>query len=361
MTQILDSNDSPDISRRNPRFGAWLLMAPMLLWLLLFVVAPTAIMLVYSFCTRDNIGQVQLNFTLENYARLFEKQYFAHFAYSLLGGLFTFGAAALVLPFLRRYFPYRWGDAEFEWWRIAILCFVVGTFLVFNNEVDDVPGYFKTLWVSMRYAFWSTMICVVAGYPVAYFIGRAPERTRNLLLMFVMIPFWTNFLIRTYAWIIILSENGLLSGALQWMNVISAPLPILSTPTAVMIGLVYTYLPFMILPIYGSVEKLDNSLVEAAFDLGAGPVRAFSNVIVPMTKPGIAAGFLLVFIPAVGMFAITDVLGGKSQVLIGNVIENQFRRANNAPFGSALGIALLVLFVVTFWLASNRGRKAAAE
>ena len=164
--------------------------------------------------------------------------------------------------------------------------------------------------------------------------------------MLVMIPFWTSFLIRTYAWMTILKSEGLLNGAAAAAPDDRARRSRCSTRRrAVVLGLVYTFLPFMILPIYTSVEKLDNALVEAAFDLGAGPVRAFSRVIVPLTSPGIVAGVLLVFIPALGMFAVNDLLGGGKVDMIGNVIENQFKgNARNWPFGAALGMTLLLAF-----------------
>ena len=180
--------------------------------------------------------------------------------------------------------------------------------------------------------------------------------------MMVMIPFWTSFLIRTYAWVTILKSEGLLNGLLLQYGLILQPFEMLYTPGAVILGLVYTFLPFMILPIYTSVEKLDNALVEAAFDLGAGPVRAFSRVIVPMTSPGIAAGVLLVFIPALGLYAVNDMLGGGKVDMIGNVIENQFKgNARNWPFGSALGITLLLAFGVAFWFTGRRRQDASSR
>ncbi|MBX7157924.1 MAG: ABC transporter permease [Verrucomicrobiae bacterium] len=266
----------------------WLLMAPMLLWLLAFVVAPALILLVYSFCERDALGQVVYKFNWSNYTRVFN------------------------------------------------------------------PIYVKILLRSLWYAFLTTVLCVGIGYPVAYYIGRAREEVRNKLLMLVMIPFWTSFLIRTYAWITILKSEGLLSGMLQYTRIISAPLEILYTPSAIIIGLVYSYVPFMILPIYGSVERLDNALIEAACDLGAGPARAFSSVIIPLTQPGIVAGILLVFIPSIGMYAISDLMGGARVPMIGNVIQNQFLQARDWPFGAALGMTIMILFVLAFWLSSYR-------
>jgi len=288
----LDQTVSDNLPRREPGRVGWLLLAPMLLWMLLFVIAPNVILLVYSFCENDQNEHIKWTFTLENYGRIFDSSYFGIFMRSV-------GYAAL-----------------------------------------------------------TTALCVLMGYPVAWFIGRAPDVWRNRLLTVVMIPFWTSFLIRTFAWILILRQQGFMNAFLQSSGVIphliELPLDILYSPTAVVIGLVYSYLPFMILPIYGSVEKLDNSLVEAAFDLGAGPARAFSRVIIPLTQPGIVAGVLLVFIPAIGMFAISDLLGGKKTPMIGNVIQQQFGAANNWPFGAALGMALMAMFVVGFWFVTRK-------
>jgi spermidine/putrescine transport system permease protein len=176
-----------------------------------------------------------------------------------------------------------------------------------------------------------------------------------MLIMLVMIPFWTSFLIRTYAWLTILKSEGLLNSLLLQLSVIQAPLEMLYTPGAVLVGLVYTFLPFMILPIYTSVEKLDHSLIEAAFDLGAAPLAAFSRVIIPLTWPGISAGVLLVFVPALGLYAVNDVLGGGKVDMIGNIIEHQFKgAARNWPFGAALGMTLVVAFAAALWYTNSR-------
>jgi spermidine/putrescine transport system permease protein len=224
------------------------------------------------------------------------------------------------------------------------------------------PVYLQIVIRSILYAGVTTIICLAAGYPVAYLIGRADPRWRNLLLMAVMVPFWTSFLIRTYAWVTILKSEGLLNSLLLQLQLISQPLELLYTPGAVVLGLVYTFLPFMILPIYSSVEKLDGALIEAALDLGAGPLRAFSRVIVPLTTPGIAAGVLLVFIPSLGIYAVNDILGGGRVDMIGNIIENQFKgNARNWPFGAALGTTLLVSFALVYWFVNQRQRAAAAR
>src|SRR5512143_2771575 len=280
---------SAAVRQREPGRVTWLLIAPLFLWVLAFVVAPTLIMLVYSFCERGTLGGVVFNFTLANYAAVLD------------------------------------------------------------------PTYLHIIVRSVLFAGLTTAICLAMGYPVAYFIGRAPEQRRNLLLMMVMIPFWTSFLIRTYAWVTILKNEGLLNSLLVQYGLIAQPFEMLYTPGAVILGLVYTFLPFMILPIYTSVEKLDNALVEAAFDLGAGPLRAFSRVIVPLTSPGITAGVLLVFVPALGLYAVNDILGGGRVDMIGNIIENQFKgNARNGPFGAALGITLMVAFALAFWFTGRR-------
>ena len=220
------------------------------------------------------------------------------------------------------------------------------------------PVYMQIVIRSIWYATITTVLCLAMGYPVAYLIGRSEEKLRNALLMTVMIPFWTSFLIRTYAWVTILKSQGLLNSIAMQLQLITEPLEMLYTPGAVVLGLVYTFLPFMILPIYSSVEKLDGALVEAALDLGAGPVRAFSRVIVPLTAPGIAAGVLLVFVPSLGIYAVNDIMGGGRVDMIGNIIENQFKgNARNWPFGAALGTTLLVSFGLIYWLVNRRQRE----
>ena len=210
--------------------------------------------------------------------------------------------------------------------------------------------WLKVFFTSIWYALLTTLICLVVGYPVAYCIGRAPLRWRGLLLMLVMVPFWTSFLIRTYAWITILSKDGLLNSLLVSAGIFSHSAEFLYTPFAIVLGLVYNFLPFMILPIYTSVEKLDNALIEAAYDLGAGPLRAFSQVIIPLTRPGIAAGAMLVFVPSIAMFAITTLMGGGTNPTIGEVIFKQFTSGRNQPFGAALGSLLLLVFILALWI-----------
>lgn len=235
---------------------------------------------------------------------------------------------------------------------------VIFAFSTENYRRAFAPLYLGVFARSVGYAALTTAICAVLAYPAAWCIARAGERWRHRLLLLVMIPFWTSFLIRTYAWITILKAEGLLNGLLLYANAISAPFEMLYTPGAVVIGLVYAYLPFMILPIYASAEKLDPALIEAAHDLGCGPWRTFGRVVLPLTRPGLYAGVLMVFVPAIGMFAITDLMGGARVPMIGNVIQDQFvGQARDKPFGAALGTIFMLLFLAVYALLLRRSDK----
>ncbi len=188
------------------------------------------------------------------------------------------------------------------------------------------------------------------GYPLAYYIAQLPKKWQQPALVLAMIPFWINFLIRSYAWVIILRSQGVLNTLLLKIGVIEQPLQLLYNDTAVMLGMVYALLPFMVLPIYVSLEQLDHRLLEAASDLGAKPFTAFRKITLPLTIPGIAAGTILVFISSLGMFVVPDVMGGAKSALIGNLIQNQFLSARDWPFGSALSIVLAVLSLVLIML-----------
>lgn len=231
------------------------------------------------------------------------------------------------------------------------------TFTLENYQRAFNWTWLKVFWTSIWYALLTTGICMVIGYPVAYYIGRSPENMRNMLLTLVMIPFWTSFLIRTYAWITILSKEGLINSFLVAAKIVPEPITIMYTPFAAVLGLVYNYLPFMILPIYTSVERLDNAMIEAAYDLGARPVRAFSQIIIPLTSPGIIAGALLVFVPSIAMFAITNLMGGGDPPTIGEVIYKQFTSGRAQPFGAALGTLLLLIFIFTLWIGRRRSEE----
>ena len=208
---------------------------------------------------------------------------------------------------------------------------------------DDL--YLAAWLSSLRIAATATVITLLLGYPMAYAIARAAPRRRPLLLMLVILPFWTSFLIRVYAWMGLLAENGILNQFLRWSGLASDPGTILGTEWAVQLGIVYAYLPFMVLPLYASLEKLDTSLLEAAADLGARPFAAFLTVTLPLSLPGIVAGCLLVFIPAVGEFVIPDLLGGTDTLMIGKVLWDEFFTNADWPLASAVAICLLVLLV----------------
>ena len=203
------------------------------------------------------------------------------------------------------------------------------------------PIYLQIFWRSIWMAIVTTVLCLAISYPVAYYIAvTAPARRRNLLLGLAVIPFWTSFLIRTYAWMFLLRTEGLINQVLLASGWISHPLELLYNNFAVLIGLVYGEIPFMILPLYASLEKLDLSLLEASADLGAPRSSTFRRVTVPMTMPGIVAGIILVFVPSLGQFIVSDLLGGAKTILAGNLIQNQFAVARNKPFGSAVAFEL---------------------
>lgn len=208
---------------------------------------------------------------------------------------------------------------------------------------DDL--YLAAWLSSLRIAATSTLVALLLGYPMAYAIARAAPNRRPLLLMMVVLPFWTSFLIRIYAWIGLLADNGLIEQFLRWSGVASNPGTILGTEWAVHLGIVYAYLPFMVLPLYATLEKLDDSLLEAAADLGAKPFAAFLTVTLPLSLPGIVAGCLLVFIPAVGEFVIPDLLGGTETLMIGKVLWDEFFTNGDWPLASAVAVCLLVLLV----------------
>ncbi|MCP4330966.1 MAG: ABC transporter permease subunit [Alphaproteobacteria bacterium] len=199
---------------------------------------------------------------------------------------------------------------------------------------------------SVKIALISTVLCLLLGYPMAYGIARAPTAWRNVLLMMVILPFWTSFLLRVYAWVGILKNNGVINNALMSLGIIDQPIPMLHTDFSVYIGIVYSYLPFMILPLYANLEKLDGTLLEAAADLGCRPAKAFLYVTLPLSLPGIIAGCLLVFIPAVGEFVIPALLGGPDSLMIGRVLWDEFFSNRDWPVASAVAIAVLLLLVV---------------
>jgi putrescine transport system permease protein len=219
------------------------------------------------------------------------------------------------------------------------------------------PLYIKAYLSSAWMALVSTIFALLIGYPMAYFIARSDEYWRNILLFLVILPFWTSFLLRVYAWIGFLRGNGVINNFLMWAGLIDEPIQMLQTNFAVYIGIVYTYLPFMILPLYANLVKLDGSLLEASSDLGARPATTFFKVTLPLSLPGIIAGCLLVFIPAVGEFVIPALLGGADTLMIGQVLWNEFFTARDWPRASAVAIAMLVVIVLPLVLVQRAQEK----
>ncbi len=206
---------------------------------------------------------------------------------------------------------------------------------VFDRLYGEIIA--RSIWIAAI----STLVCLALGFPLAFYIARSNHKT--LLLNLVMLPFWTSFLIRTYAWMFLLRDTGLINSLLEALHLIRQPLPLLFNTGAVTLGLVYGYLPFMVLPLYATLEKLDPSLLDAAADLGANPWVAVWRVVIPLAKPGIIAGSVLVFIPCLGAYLTPDLMGGGKTVMVGNLVQNQFTSARDWPFGAAVSLLLMVL------------------
>ena len=300
--------------RKNP-VVFWLLNLPPAFWLFVFFIVPMTIVWVVSFGEKRGIVDIEITWTLSNYVRALE------------------------------------------------------------------PLYLEVFWKSIVMAGIATLACLIVGYPVAFAIAFAPERLKALLLIAVVLPFWINALIRTYALIAVFRSRGSINFGLQWLweqaNALLGlvglgelallgerftPLPLLYNNTAVTLGIVYAFFPFMVLPLYANIEKIDRSYIEASLDLGAGQLRTFFSVIFPLTWHGVLSGVIIVFIPALGAFFIPDLLGGTDSQLIGNVIERQFKSANDWPFGGALSFLLMYLtFGALALRAVVSGRKRALE
>ena len=220
--------------------------------------------------------------------------------------------------------------------------------LIFDNFLylweDDL--YLRTYINSLEISVTSTILCLLIGYPIAYGIARSTPTAKKIMLLMVILPFWTSFLLRVYAWIGLLADQGTVNSFLIWLGVIDQPIKMLYTDFAVYVGIVYTYLPFMILPLFASIEKLDLTLHEAAADLGSKPFTIFRTITIPLTMPGIIAGSLLVFIPATGEFVIPDLLGGGNVLMIGKVLYSEFNSNQDWPIASAVAVVLLILLVL---------------
>lgn len=248
----------------------------------------------------------------------------------------------------------KWGQHTVE----AYLNFL------WERDLDDSLSFNADYLGIFQRSFWlsilTTIGCVLIGFPTALYLALQDERRRNLLLFLVTVPFWTNLLVRVYAWMLLLRNGGLIDEGLHGLGFSDASLGILYTDNAVIIGLLYTYLPFMVLPIYTSLEKMDWRLVEAAFDLGANRWKALKRIIIPLAMPGIVAGCILVFIPSLGSYIIPELLGGGKSLMIGNLIQLQFGTAHNWPFGAALSFALLAFVLLAMMIYSMRFKQGAS-
>ncbi len=316
--------------RENKVIQGFLLILPSNAWMIALLIIPLALSVVTSFGRRDSDGNVIYTFTLDNYTRL--AGMVAEPGCGLLGWAGDAGRW-LILPNVNTVL----GWLNLPGWEFAPgLCF------------DDL--YATILARSLTLAFQSTVLVILLAYPLSYFVARASPKARNTLLFLILVPLWTNFVIRIYAWIMILRGQGVLNSVIGWIVGLLgghyAPLDLYPSEGAVLVGLVYEFLPFMILPIYTSLEKIDPSLYEAAADLGASAIRTFLRVTLPLSMPGVVAGTILVFIPVMGSFVVSDILGGRQVILVGNLIQNQFLSARNPAFGSASSIILMALTLI---------------
>lgn len=234
---------------------------------------------------------------------------------------------------------------------------VVWEFTLSNYRRLFTGQYFQVLLKSLALAFYTTVICLAIGYPFGYFMARAGRRWRSILLLLVIVPFWTNALVRIYGWKILLLGNGPINEFLMQLHIADKPLKLLNTYGSVLLGMVYALLPFMILPTYSSVEKMDWSLVAASRDMGASPARAFLTVTLPLTAPGVMAGVVLVFVPAIGLFFISDLLGGSTDIYVGNLVRDQLLKARDLPFAAAISVVLLILTLIILWIYRRAGGK----
>ena len=264
----------------------------------------------------------------------------------------------------------------FLWWGVFLVAPLVlilansffrrGSFggVVYEPTLDNYaravdPLFLGVLGYSIQMALLTTVICFLVGYPAAYFIATRPSaRMRNALLLLVILPFWTNFLIRTYAWIVLLNREGVVNQTLQSIGLIDAPLPLLYNDFAIVMGLVYGYLPLMILPLYASLERLNPEIREAAEDLGARPLRILRTVTLPLILPGIVAGCVFVFVPTLGNFPVPQLLGGGRRIMIGNLINQQFLEARDWPFGATLALGLMVVLMALLVVQSRVLRRS---
>jgi spermidine/putrescine transport system permease protein len=294
--------------RENKSAQGLFLISPTLIFMVGLLIVPLLLTLVISFGKRSADGNVIYSFGLHNYMRI-------------LG---------------------------------------ISTTCTDGQSVCFDPLYAQILWRSLILAFNTTVIVIAMAYPLAYFIARSHPKNRNTYLFMVLVPLWTNFVIRVYAWMMLLRTQGVINGVLGWLagllGLHFVPLEMLYTPGAVLVGMVYEFLPFMILPIFTSLEKIENSIFEAAADLGANSIRTFLRITLPLSMPGVVAGTILVFIPVMGTFIVSDLLGGKQVILVGNLIQRQFLDARDPTFGSAASLILMAMtLIVTYFYTRKFG------
>jgi len=289
--------------KRNIR-DRWLLSAPALFIIFFAGIGPLLIVLVYSFLVKGDYGGVKWAFSTD-----------------------------------------AWFNVFFER-------------DIFDDTVTLADAHITILWRSIRLSFMTTVLALIVGFPTAYFIATRPERTRDLWLFLITIPFWTNLLIRTFAIQEVIRNEGIVNTALLKLGMIQQPLQIMFTDTAIMMGMLYVYLPLMVLPLYASIEKLDFRLIEAGYDLYANRFQVLRRIIIPLVKPGLIAGSILVFIPSLGAYVTPRVLGGGKNMMLGNLIDLQFGQGRNWPLGAALSISLMVIVMVALLVYVKQASKS---
>jgi len=290
------------LSRQSVVLGA--LLAPVTVFLGIFFLLPLAIIAVFSFLTPGLYGGVEWAFYHWNYGRVF-----------------------------------GWADGLME---------------VFE------PIYLQILGRSLMFAALTVALTLVLCYPVAFWVSRLPQRWRLFFLFLVTLPFFSSLIVRLYAWLLILKPSGVLNASLMWLGVVDAPLEILYTPGAVVLGMVYVMVPFMFLPLFAAIDNLDRALIEASMDLGGNRIQTFTKVVLPQTLPGIIGGAVIVFIPSVGNFIVPDILGGAKGLMIGNLVEQQFLSARNWPFGAALSMIIMAVVLFVLLVSITRARRLGA-
>lgn len=273
--------------------------------------------------------------------------------------LIFFAIPTLIMLFASFRFPGDYGGLA-PWYNMEEGSYALDLTLENWQRLFESTLYLELFVKSLAYAIFTTMICLLLGYPLALMVARSEKKRRDLLLLLIILPFWSNFLVRIYAWMIIFSPTGALTMAVNALLDLFGMehISLMFSPTAVIVCMVYVHLPFMVLPLYANLEKHDPALLDAASDLGASPWQRFWHVTWPLSLPGVYAGAILVFIPVLGMFAIPDLLGGTDAIMIGNVIKQQFVESRDWPFGSVLSIILTAATITLVWLGTRAGNRA---